>query len=162
MDPIESFPNEMFSLESSPSLLHSNEPFEPPLLFQLHSANEQFESPNAEVIQPLPNAKVIQLLPNVEVIQPLPNHELSTFLNSIEIHPADLNTSNEPVSVHYISPHEIISPIQTQSLSKYVTVTGNQHRNLFFLLFGSKTQSLFKNILDFQAVRYKCLKKHAF
>ncbi|GFQ69529.1 hypothetical protein TNCT_33901 [Trichonephila clavata] len=79
MDPIESqsFPNEeMFSLESSPSLLPSNEPFEPLLLFQLHSSNEQFESPNAEVIQPLPNAEVIQPLSNAEVIQPLSNAEV--------------------------------------------------------------------------------------
>ncbi|GFQ64221.1 hypothetical protein TNCT_450801 [Trichonephila clavata] len=157
MDPMESqsFPNEeMFSLQSSPTLSPSNiEPFESPLLFQLHSSNEPFESPHAEVIQPLPNA---------EVTQPLPNHQPSTFLNTTEIHPADLKTGDEPVSVHYISPHDTISTIPTQRLSHYVTVTGNQPEICFFLLFVSKTQSLFKNILDFQAVRYKCLKKHAF
>ncbi|GFR03135.1 uncharacterized protein TNCT_478231 [Trichonephila clavata] len=142
MDPIESqsFPNEeMFSLESSPSLLES---FEPPLLFQLHSSNEPFESPNAEGIQPLPNA---------EMIQPLPNHEPSTFLNSTEIHPADLKTSNEPVSVHYISSHETVSTIQTQSLSKYVIVTGNQHRNLFFLALRFKNPVIIQKHFGFSS-----------
>ncbi|GFQ84616.1 uncharacterized protein TNCT_738621 [Trichonephila clavata] len=160
MDPIESqsFPKEeMISLESSPSLL---EPFEPPLLFQLHSSNEPFESPNAEVIQPLSNAEVIQPLPNAEVIQPLsnaeviqplPNHEPPTFLNSTEIHPADLNTSNEPVSVHYISSHETVSTIQTQSLSKYVIVTGNQHRNLFFLALRFKNRVIIQKHFGFSS-----------
>ncbi|GFT46712.1 hypothetical protein TNCV_4026421 [Trichonephila clavipes] len=40
-------------------------------------SNEQFES--------------VQQLPNTEVVQHLPNHEPSTSLNSVEIHPADLN-----------------------------------------------------------------------
>ncbi|GFS69028.1 hypothetical protein TNCV_275931 [Trichonephila clavipes] len=136
MDLIESqasLNEEVLESEPSPSLLPSN---------------EQFES--------------VQQLPNTEVVQHLPNHEPSTSLNSVEIHPADFNVSNRPVSAYSVSPHEIISLIKIQSLSKYVTVTGNQHRNLFFWLFGLKTQSLFKNILDFQAIHCKCLKKHAF
>ncbi|GFR10404.1 uncharacterized protein TNCT_148041 [Trichonephila clavata] len=146
MDPMESqsFPNEeMFSLQSSPTLLPSNiEPFESPLLFQLHSSNEPFESPHAEVIQPLPNA---------EVIQPLPNHQPSTFLNSTEIHPADLKTGDEPVSVHYISPHDTISTIPTQRLSHYVTVTGNQHRNLFFLALRFKNPVIIQKHFGFSS-----------
>ncbi|GFR25449.1 uncharacterized protein TNCT_570151 [Trichonephila clavata] len=146
MDPMESqsFPNEeMFSLQSSPTLSPSNiEPFESPLLFQLHSSNEPFESPHAEVIQPLPNA---------EVTQPLPNHQPSTFLNTTEIHPADLKTGDEPVSVHYISPHDTISTIPTQRLSHYVTVTGNQHRNLFFLALRFKNPVIIQKHFGFSS-----------
>ncbi|GFR26122.1 uncharacterized protein TNCT_114891 [Trichonephila clavata] len=121
MDPMESqsFPNEeMFSLQSSPTLLPSNiEPFESPLLFQLHSSNEHLNHP---------------------------------MLNT-EIHPADLKTGDEPVSVHYISPHDTISTIPTQRLSHYVTVTGNQHRNLFFLALRFKNPVIIQKHFGFSS-----------
>ncbi|GFX94493.1 hypothetical protein TNCV_4295331 [Trichonephila clavipes] len=67
MDLIESqasLNEEVLESQPSPSLLPSN---------------EQFES--------------VQQLPNTEVVQHLPNHKPSTSLNSVEIHPADLNDS---------------------------------------------------------------------
>ncbi|GFV92286.1 hypothetical protein TNCV_4092331 [Trichonephila clavipes] len=126
----------MLSLESPPStsLLASNG-----FLFNTLSSNEvqphtEGEPSNPELVQHFEAL-------DTEVVRHSPNHEPS--LDSIEIRPTDLNFSHMPVSVHCISPHVVISPIQMQGLSKYVTVTGNQHRNLFFWLFILKTQSFF-------------------
>ncbi|GFX82815.1 hypothetical protein TNCV_1699341 [Trichonephila clavipes] len=61
---------------------------------------ESQSSNNEEVLESQPSPillpsneqfECVQQSPNIEVVQHLPNHEPSTSLNSIEIHPADLN-----------------------------------------------------------------------
>ncbi|GFR03483.1 uncharacterized protein TNCT_191651 [Trichonephila clavata] len=119
---------------------------------------QQIESLNSEVVQKSPNTEVDQqsselevIPPNTEGIQGSPNDEMPSSLDdtSIEIRPTTLNFSHQPISAHCISPHETISPIQMQSLSKYVTVTGNQYRNLFFLALRFKNPVIIQKHFGF-------------
>ncbi|GFQ78710.1 uncharacterized protein TNCT_350341 [Trichonephila clavata] len=129
---------------------------------QIESLNsevvQQIESLNSEVVQQSPNTEVDQqsselevVPPNTEELQGSPNDEMPSSLDdtSIEIHPTTLNFSHQPISAHCISPHETISPIQMQSLSKYVTVTGNQYRNLFFLALRFKNPVIIQKHFGF-------------